>query len=317
MSGTTLRIAALLAGAAVVTLLHSPSQAAALECAKPKGPYAKAICADPALRQQDRDLTAGYDRLAADASSAGKTLVQRDAQGRRAYIEERCAPSDIACLAAAYHQAIGSLLKFQAQPAGGILLPVERFKLGKSSLVTAYPRLDSPAERWADAFEKAARDAVDALKPDDAETDAVIGYHATYLAPDIAAVAFSVWTYRHGAEHGKGYQVAFNYLPAEQRRLRATDLFESGTTWSGFLAERAFDGLQQQAKVGNWELTAAGPGNLEKAIADPANWLIHPDGLWLYFAPGTVGPDEQEVLVPWADLKPYLRATPAFEIPVQ
>ena len=315
MSGAVLRIAALLAGAAVAILLQSPSRAAGLECAKPKGPSVKAICADHALRQQDQDLTAGYDRLAAAASPAGKTLVQRDAQGRRAYIEERCAPSDIACLAAAYHQAIGSLVKFQAQPAGGILLPVERFKLGKASLVTAYPRLDSPAELWADAFEKAARDAADALKPDDAQTDTVIGYHATYLAPDLAAVAFSVWTYRHGAERGHGYQVAFNYLPAEQRGLRATDLFESGTTWSGFLAERAFDGLQAQAKAGNRDLSSGSPGELEKPIADPANWLIHPDGLWLYFAPGTVGPDEQEVLVPWADLKPYLRATTAFKAP--
>lgn len=312
-----MRIAALLAGAAVAVLLHSPAQAAALECAKPKGLYAKAICADPTLRQQDQDLSAGYDKLAADASASGKALVQRDEHDRRAYIEERCAPSDIACLAAAYHQAIGSLVKFQAQPAGGILLPFERFKLGKASLVTAYPRLDSPVAPWAGAFEQAAREAVEALEPDDAETDTVIGYHATYLAPDMAAVAFSVWNYHHGAEHGDGYQIAFNYLPAEQRGLRATDLFESGTTWSGFLAERGFEGLQTQAKAENWELKAGSPGELEKPIADPANWLIHPDGLWLYFAPETVGPDEHEVLVPWADLKPYLMATPAFKIPGQ
>jgi len=309
-----MRIAALLAGAAVAVLLRSPSQAA-LDCAKPKGPYAKAICADPALRQQDQDLSAGYDQLAADASVPGKALVQRDEHDRRAYIEERCAPSDIACLAAAYHQAIGSLVKFSAQPAGGVLLPFERFKLGKASLVSAYPRLDSPAEPWADGFEQAARDAADALRPDDAETDTVIGYHATYLAPDMAAVAFSAWNYHHGAEHGDGYQVAFNYLPMQQRGLRATDLFETGTTWSGFLAERAFDGLQEQAKAGNWALKAASPGELEKPIAAPANWLIHPDGLWLYFAPGTVGSDEHEVLVPWADLKPYLMAMPAFKIP--
>jgi len=312
MSGATMRIAALLA---LALLLPSPSRAASLDCAKPKGPYTKAICADPALRQQDQDMTAGYDRLAADASPRGKALVQRDAHDRRAYIEERCAPRDIACLAAAYRQAIGSLVEFSTQPAGGVLLPVERFKLGKASLVTASPRLDRPAEPWADGFEQAARDTADALRPDDAETDTVVGYHATYLAPDLAAVAFSVWNDHHGAAHGDGYQVAFNYLPAKQRGLRATDLFESGTTWSGFLAERAFDGLRQQAQAGNWALQADSPGALEKPIADPANWLIHPDGLWLYFAPETVGPGEHEVLVPWADLKPYLMATPAFKIP--
>jgi uncharacterized protein len=310
-----MRIAALFAGAAVGLLFHLPSGAASLDCAKPKGPHDKAICADPALRQQDQALSAGYAKLAEAASAAGKALIQRDEHDRRAYIEERCAPGDLACLAAAYHQAVGSLGKVSAQPAGGILLPVERFKLGKASLVAAYPRLDGPPEPWADGFEKAAREAAEALRPDDAETDAVIGYHATYLAPDLAAVAFSVWTYRHGADHGEGYQAAFNYLPAQQRGLRATDLFESGTTWSGFLAGSAFDGLQAQAKADHWDLKAGSPGELEKPVADPANWLIHPDGLWLYFAPGTVAADEHEVLVPWADLTPYIAQAPGFKIP--
>ena len=313
-----MRIAALFAGTALAVLLHSPAGAASIDCARAKGPHDKAICADPALRQLDRDLTAAYDKLAMGASAGGKALVERDRRDRRAYIDERCAPADASCLAAAYRQAVGTLAKFAVQPAVGVLLPVERFKLRKAGLTTAYPRIDSPVEPWADGFEKAARDAAGALRPDDPETDTVIDYKSTYLAPDLAAIAFSVATYRHGAAHGDSRQVAFAYLPGPQRGLRPTDLFASGTTWSGFLAKRAFDGLQDQAKAGNWDLSVGGPGELEKAIADPANWLIRPDGLWLYFAPETVGPyvaGEREVQIPWADLKPYLSATPAFRIP--
>jgi hypothetical protein len=65
-------------------------------------------------------------------------------------------------------------------------------------------------------------------------------------------------------------------------------------------------------------LAVSGPGELEKAVADPANWLIQPDGLGLYFEPDSVGAyviGEREVLVPWADLRPYLAATPAFKTP--
>jgi uncharacterized protein len=313
-----MRIATLLAGAAVAVLLHSPSEAAGIDCVKAQGPHDKAICADPALHQLDQDLAAAYDKLAAAASAGGKSLVDRDRHDRHAYIEEMCAPADRSCLAAAYHQAVASVTKFAVQPVGAVLLPVERFRLGKSSLTTAYPRLDSPAEPWADGFEKAARNAAGTLRPGDPETDTVIDYRSTYLAPNMAAIAFSVGTYRHGAAHGDSRQIAFTYLPAQRRGLRATDLFESGTTWSGFLAERAFDGLQEQAKAMGWDLSVGGPGELEKAIADPANWLIRPQGLGLYFAPATVGPyvaGEHEVLVPWADLKPYLAKTPAFAIP--
>ena len=316
-----MRISILLAGAVLAALLHLPSaEAAGIDCAAAKEAHDKAICADPALRQLDQDLAAAYERLASAASAAGSAQVQRDARDRHAFIQELCVPTDAGCLASAYRQGLSSVAKFAAQPAGGILVPVERFRLlaDKTSVLTAFPRLDSPAQPWADGFEKAARETAKSLQPDDVDIDAVIDYRPTYLAPDLAAVAFSVWNFPHGAAHGLGHQVAFDYLPAQQRGLRASDLFESGTTWSGFLAERAFEGLREQAKSGGWDLAVSGPGELEKAIADPANWLIHPDGLGLYFEPDSVGAyvtGEREVLVPWVDLKPYLAATPAFKIP--
>ena len=316
-----MRIALLLVGTTLAILqTTSPALAAGEDCTKATGPYAKALCADPVLHQFDLDLTDAYGKLAAAASAAGKTLVERDEHDRRAYIDERCAPTDGACLASAYHQALASLANFAAQPEGAVMLPVERFKLrgARISRVSAFPRLDRPAEPWADSFERAARDAADALQPDDPTAEAVIDYRPTYLAPDLAAVTFSVWLYSPGAAHGIGHQMAFTYLPAQQRGLRPTDLFQSGTTWSGFLAEQAFDGLQDQAKSGDWDLTISGPGDLERAIADPANWLIRPQGLGLYFAPTIVAPyvaGEREVLIPWADLKPYLAAAPAFRIP--
>ncbi|HLZ65070.1 MAG TPA: DUF3298 domain-containing protein [Aliidongia sp.] len=315
-----MRIAILLAA-----LLLSPSvEAAAVDCAKATEPHDKAICADPTLRQLDADLAAAYETLAAGAAAAGADRVRLGEHDRHAYIQELCTPADAGCLASAYRQALSSVAKFASPPAG--LVPIERFRLHptqkpafpKTSVVTASPRLDRPAEPWADGFEKAARLAAADLKPEDGETDAVIDYRPTYLAPDLAAVAFAVWTYPHGAAHGMSRQTAFDYLPTQQRRLQATDLFESGTTWSGFLAERAFDGLKEQAKAGSWELTVGGPGELEKPVAEPANWLVRPDGLGLYFAPASIGPyvaGEHEVLIPWADLKPYLSAAPAFAIP--
>jgi len=315
-----MRIALVLAGAALAALLHVPAHAASIDCAAAKGPHENAICADPALHRLDQDLGAAYDQLAAVASPAGKSLIDHDEHDRRAFIEELCTPEDKTCMTAAYRQAASSLAQYNLQPTGAVLLPVESFRLrsDKSSLLISFPQLDSPALPWADGFEKAAREVAADLQPDDPDGDTVIDYRPIQLTPDLAAIAFRVWNFPHGAAHGLGRQVAFTYLPTQRRGLRSTDLFQSGTTWSGFLAQQAFDGLQDQAKTGGWDLAVSGPGELEKAIADPANWLIRPEGLGLYFAPETVGPyvaGEHEVLVPWADLKPYLSETPAFTVP--
>jgi len=326
-----MRIAALLAGAAIALVLPSPSRAAALECAKPKGPYAKAICADPALRQLDTDLAGAYAKLAEGASAAGKALIQRDAHDRHAYIDELCTPTGKDCLTQAYQVGQEVVGRFASSANEMGMIPIEQFRLrpapaakgprrpaSQTSTVIAYPRLDHPQEPWAGDFEKRGRQTAEALLPDDPDVDATVDYQATYLAPDLAAVAFSVWLYPHDAVHDYGYSVAFNYLPAVNRDLRASDLFQSGTTWSGFLSERAFEALQAQSKAGNWTLQISGPGELEKPVAAPENWMIRPAGLGLYFAPSTISgyaQGDHEVLIPWADLKPYLLAKPAFAIP--
>jgi len=316
-----MRIALVLAGAALAALLPAPCHAASIDCATAKGPHEQAICADPELHQLDQDLSAAYGKLAAVASVGGKSLIDHDEHDRRAFIEELCTPDDKTCMTGAYRQAGSSLAQFSLQPAGAVLLPVESFKLrpDKTSLLIAFPELDSPAASWADGFEKAAREVAAGLRPDDPDVDTVIDYHPIQVTPDLAAIAFRVWNFPRGAAHGLGRQAAFTYLPAQRRGLRPTDLFQSGTTWSGFLAQQGFDGLQDQAKTGGWDLSVLGPGELERAIADPSNWLIRPEGLGLYFASETVGPSvagEHEVLVPWAELKPYLAETPGFAIPV-
>ena len=320
-----MRIVVLAAFAMLAAMfLPSSAQAAGIDCPKAKYPYDKAICADPALRQLDVDLAAAYDKLAADASPNGRDRIRRGEHDRHAYAEALCMPTDIRCLSAAYRQGLSSVVKFAEQPADAVLIPVERFQLiqagstTRTSVQLAFPRLDHPNEPWADRFERAARQAAEDLLPDDPDTDAVVDYRPGYWSADLVAVAFSVWSFPHGAAHGIGRQVAFDYLPAQKRGLRPTDLFQPGTTWSGFLAERAFDGLQQQATAGGWTLTASGPGELETEVADPTGWLIHPTGLGLYFAPTSVAAyvtGEHEVLIPWADLKPYLSAMPAFAIP--
>lgn len=323
-----MRIALLLAGAAFATLLEAPSaEAAAIDCAKAKFPYDKAICADPTLRQLDADLAAAYDKLAGPATAAGQTRIRRGEHARHAYAEELCATTDKACLEAAYRQGLSSVAKFADQPAGTVLVPVERFRLSpadgpgpqtQTSVQLAFPRLDQPPQPWADRFAQAARQAAEDLLPDEPGTDTVVDYRPTYWAPDLVTVAFFVWSFPHGAAHGIGRQVAFDYLPAQQRGLRPTDLFQPGTTWSGFLAQRAFEGLQAQATAGGWTLMASGPGELETLVADPEDWLIRPGGLGLSFAPDSVAASvtgAHEVLIPWTDLKPYLSEAPAFAIP--
>ncbi|HEV2677602.1 MAG TPA: DUF3298 domain-containing protein [Aliidongia sp.] len=320
-----MRIAILLAGLALAGFSPHAVLAASIDCAKAKYPYDKAICADPELRQLDVDLAAAYDKLAAIAGETGRDRIRRGEYDRHTYTEELCASSDKACLAAAYRQGLSSVARFAEQPAGAALVPVERFRLTlvgrngpKTSVASAFPRIDHPAVPWAGQFEKAARRTAEALLPEDPATDAVVDYRSTYLAPDLAAVAFLVQTFPHGAAHGTGRLVAFAYLPGEQRGLRPTDLFQSGTTWSGFLAESALAGLQQQATAGGWALTVSSPGELETTVADPDTWVIHPNGLGLAFDEGSVAArvaGAHEVLIPWADLKPYLSATPAFAIP--
>ena len=312
---------------ATAALIGPPAHAAALDCGKAQRPHDKTICADPTLHQLDQDLAAAYARLADVASDAGRAQVARDERDRRTFAQERCTASDVACLTAAYRQGVSSVAKFADLPSSAVLIPVEHFRIGpasqkdpgyRASVQLAFPRLDRPIEPWSDQFETAARQTAERLLPDDVATDALVDYRPTFIAPDLVAVAFDTWTYPDHAAHGMGQQVAFNYLPAQQRTLHAADLFQSGTTWSGFLAERAFAGLQAQAASGGWSLSVSGPGELEAAVADPANWQIHPDGLGLYFAPTTVGPyvaGEHAVLVPWADLKPYLVEQPAFKIP--
>ena len=110
-----------------------------------------------------------------------------------------------------------------------------------------------------------------------------------------------------GAPHPIGKSFFVNWRVVEGRELMPEDVFLRDSGWGKFLADQCFAFLSKQDGS---EIKT--PEALDERVAEPKRWRFGKDGLMIHFnvdelAGYALG--APDVLIPWADLKPYL--TPA------
>ena len=124
--------AAFIAGLCSTAHAASFAHAASLDCARAQKSSERLICADPALSRQDEQLAASYklSRQQFDPAANGTKATLADlASAEQAWLAQRDACRNAACLTAAYAQQI-AVLGFHGRPGH-----------------------DSPADRWAGRYD--------------------------------------------------------------------------------------------------------------------------------------------------------------------
>lgn len=293
---------------------------------------ASALCSDAQLSPLHQEVTQRLMAAADQLSVAGAKIVAdnqktwMDAQSVVCGVDKaaaKLAPDQETCLqsalsarakdASASVQKVGEYVfqrvetnaAFKVDPnAGGLnALPGGPEAVMQS---VAYPRLEgeSPAIQ---AFNRLV-----AQKPRFTAADATeeqVNYKIAYAGPNLISVRFDRYDNTIGAAHPNTGVKAVNVNMKTGAPLTAGDVF-AAAGWQDFLAKRAADGVTKALRAQDDTARAFAPADLKSAAIDPQNWVVSASGLTMVFgedALGAYATGLQEVSVPWADLKRFLK----------
>lgn len=311
----------ILSVAAILAVIGFRAEAASFDCAKAGHPVEKAICADASLSKQDETMAGLYrDRLAL-LSPDGQQIFKRGQKEWLGFTRKLCGDGDPVCVGNELESRIRKLETEFRKVGPFTFMAVERHNLRPvsrdnpfrdtmrfSQLKQSVPRIDAPnpdAERW----NRAVLEGGLAVAAEEDQDD-ITGFEIQFASPRLISARLDLYTYGHGAAHGNSGSVGENYLLGEGRALQAADIFAAGK-WGDFLRDRAIADLKRQAKAEDTELFELKPDDIRKTATDPKSWLLRPEGLIILFQPYEVGPGSfglREVVMPWKDLSPFLKA---------
>jgi hypothetical protein len=148
------------------------------------------------------------------------------------------------------------------------------------------------------------------------DTELDVSFGITYAAQDVISLDVGLLSFSRNWAHpnyaGEGYTV----LLKSGRELQASDLFMPTKPWKSFLNGMVFRKLKAQAAKEGWSLN---PSSAAELKADEVKrWNITQQGLKIGFVQYEVSDyasGGHSVVVSWAQLKPYLKATLPFSIP--
>ena len=124
------------------------------------------------------------------------------------------------------------------------------------------------------------------------------------MLPGVASFGIDISQYCNGCSVQRNWPTPINWIIAKGRPIAAEDIFNPATNWQQALTDQA---CARSTGCGLLYLT-----NLPVEAAFPPNWLLSREGIVIMFSAkdpvsnmyeGTEG----TVLVPWANLKPYLK----------
>jgi uncharacterized protein len=303
------------------------ASAQSFDCAKAIKRYEKFICAN-------RDLSEADSRMAAAYNAA---LVQLSEEGRRRLVESQrswlkygldTSKLDVHYLKGIYGYRTKQLEK-TLQTAGPF--NIQSLTMYNKAKITnqaareqdrfsyrfelSFPRIESPStaetERWNRLVEEHIRKF--AGQP---ETDAGVGvyFEITYASQDIISLVFQKIEFAAGFPHPSYDGGSYIALLRSGRELQASDLFTPAKPWKAFLNGIVFRKLKAQAAKRELYLT---PSSAAEIDADAVKrWTITKQGLQISFDElGDHAHGGYEVVVSWAELKPYLNPAMPFLVP--
>jgi hypothetical protein len=137
---------------------------------------------------------------------------------------------------------------------------------------------------------------------EDGYTDVTVDYSPNIEpVPGVISIEFSAGNSHHGAADGGEYDsFDFNWDVAENRPVKAGDIFDETTDWKNGLADAVNDYFRRQTYLRGVEVDAA-------IVSDPYRWALLQSGLRVDGAFGGHSQGETSALITWAALKPYLK----------
>jgi len=322
------------AGLCLSAVSHAAEQAS-FDCGKATTVIEKAICGDPALAAADRKLAETYQSALGKLSEEGHGSL-RDGQRQwlrliRLVCDTSVLPKTVKtdqtpakCLADAYAERQTQLEMPTAAYGGITIRRGERFEAarsfdpedssgehpGFSVLEESFPQIDNPRNDADRAFNKAAQDFAKDVKLDaEGAADITAGYEIVSVSDKLISINFETGMYGHGAAHPIGESAMLNWLVAEGRPLNPDDIFVKGSGWRKFVIDRCRAELSKDE-----EYDVRRTGKVGDGPTRPERWRFGKDGLRIHFNQYEVASyaaGEPEVVIPWADLKPYLTAAGA------
>nr|WP_295887719.1 DUF3298 domain-containing protein [uncultured Devosia sp.] len=305
--------------ASLLVLAAVPARAASFDCAAASTPFEHAICDIEDLSAADDRLAKSFSTATGGLTKESVVLMRGDQRGWLDYAQRVCTDDAEPLTQGSYPEMGGSCLvdKFNARSSAleqSRMIDGHRFFI--KSLYAALPdpnEVDNPDSYWKVASHEAIMPQLDADDPwaegfnryvmeeaaRDTETISLAG------ASDVAdldpssdsnlnievkelggtsriTLEVGTYWYGHGAAHGNWSVSYLHYLTAEQRGLRADDMF-AGKDWQVTLRDAAWAQLQLEHQ--EW-LQVESPADITEMVVDPTRWDLSNDyGLVIQFQP--------------------------------
>ena len=300
--------------AALMWMLPLVSHAAGLDRKKAATPIEKAVCADAELGKLDAQLASAYDAATVQLSAQGRGLLRKGQRQWLAYRDAACAGLEPSCLNNEYRGRLRDLQDAARRVGPFLFSRVDEFDAsrrdeeGRPIMVhVAAPRIDAPLSPAAMAWNAAMVEHIKVGMARDCESggDEYDSFQVLGASKQLISVEHSDWAYCHGAAHGHGGAAGVNLLLTPKlRAMELADLFGDGDAWQQVLLDDSLTVLR--AKNDQVELDEA---QVRSVVTCLDHWTLLPAGLRIVLNPYEVASyafGSTEVIVPWAELKPYL-----------
>ncbi len=308
-------------------------------CAQQRDGFAQHVCENRSLVALDNQVRQALVAESADVSDAGAALLVqnqnrwRDAQRVSCGILEADAtptPDQQRCLESGFRARLQAA-SGAVQEMGGYTF--QRMELVDATPVTAeisasmgdsapaaverdirFPRIDGPQTPQIRRFNELVAQQPQ-FRLEDA-TNEEVDYTIGYAGPELISVRFNYTQDTLGAANVNSTTKAVTVLMEEGRALTAEDVFQPNSRWQDFITTRAVTELSRQfSDYPNFPPRR----DVFETATKPHLWLITERGLTLLFPPLSFGGSHAdggaEVVIPWADLRPYLN--PAAPAPIR
>ena len=323
--------------ALALIVLATPGLAASFDCNKAATPLEYAICGNPDLSRADERMSAAFSAARSRLSKTASAVVLDNQRNWNDFAMRACSEGaaprtaglynedDVYCLTDLFDSRAYALE--QVAPVDGVpVYPVDHFKAvpdpdpdswsHTAKTVISYAQIDGddPVAAGFNAFVRdLAEPALNAPPDPDYEgsTDYDMNIALEAAAPRRLSVSINEYFYGHGAAHGN-YAITFaHYLPEQNRRLEARDVFAS-PDWATEAKPLVIARLKQDAAEQFEDEGAIWDDleGLEDSIGDVARWDIKREGIGFQFQPYEVSAyayGAPQAVLSWEELGPWLR----------
>jgi uncharacterized protein len=319
-------------------------RAASFDCRKAVQPQEKAICTDDSLGKADEEMSGAYQLALGRVSVAAAAAMRDDQRMWLRWLDTVCSTATstdatklAACMVGPYRERVEELekavnlrgdvvfytrsvylaapVKDEESAGAGASFP------GFGTVSASWLQADSHEVVWTSWNAAAARWAREAFGNDDPHTpwsdklvvgaDENISTTLGQVTPEILSVEVEDDSMGHGAAHPNESWEHLHWLRAQQRELRAGDVFKEGTPWKRMLAQRCWTSILHELGADGLLITGPTAKELVAVVGSPRDWTFDADGLTISFPEYSVSPrafPAPDVTVPWKVLQPYLVA---------